>query len=334
MWRQLLVLTLVARSSAALFEHEDHASVFEWLHAILVGMGLHVAVAASVLTFCGLRACTNGILRDSFSCSERWHGLLKMLSDDVARGLERQRAFGDEPVDKDQVSFHLETEMKHRLFLQQRSDEDAKRTKMDESGSSAGSSSATSADPWVAAQPRAVQSFVFSVKTCHGDGNHSLITCTCGKLDIRTTNFRSHLLGPRHDDSSEQPFFTRCTEIDQASLAFAQDKLRLAEETITRLQSSLEASVVVAEQQCAAKVAEAAEQLRLQRNAASYYERVAWRECVPRLALSPPPAALCYISHLLLTVSPSPQVPHNAAAARARRGARAERRGSAARAAR
>ena len=39
MWRQLLVLTLVARSSATLFEHEDHASVFEWLHAILVGMG-------------------------------------------------------------------------------------------------------------------------------------------------------------------------------------------------------------------------------------------------------------------------------------------------------
>ena len=118
MWRQLVVLTLVARSSAALFEHEDHASVFEWMHAILLGMGLHVAVAASVLTLCGLRACTNGILRDSFSSSERWHGLLNMLSDDVARGLERQRAFGDELVDKDQVSFHLETEMKHRLFLQ------------------------------------------------------------------------------------------------------------------------------------------------------------------------------------------------------------------------
>ena len=34
--------------SAALFEHEDHASVYEWLHAILCGMGLQIAVTVMV----------------------------------------------------------------------------------------------------------------------------------------------------------------------------------------------------------------------------------------------------------------------------------------------
>jgi len=92
MWLRLaLALVLVAPVLAALYEYEDGGTTFEWLHGILSGMGLSVGVAASILTVCGLRACTNGALRDMFACTERWKGLLALLCDDVTRALERLR---------------------------------------------------------------------------------------------------------------------------------------------------------------------------------------------------------------------------------------------------
>ena len=46
----LLVAIAAAPVLAALYEYEDGASAFDWLHAILLGMGLSVATAASILT--------------------------------------------------------------------------------------------------------------------------------------------------------------------------------------------------------------------------------------------------------------------------------------------
>ena len=58
---------LVTAAAAALYEYEDGGSPFDWLHSILTGMSVAVATAASILTVCGLRACTNGALRDSLA---------------------------------------------------------------------------------------------------------------------------------------------------------------------------------------------------------------------------------------------------------------------------
>ena len=46
----LLVAIAAVPVLAALYEYEDGASAFDWLHAILLGMGLSVATAASILT--------------------------------------------------------------------------------------------------------------------------------------------------------------------------------------------------------------------------------------------------------------------------------------------
>ena len=72
--------SLLCVAHAALYDHEDSAPAFPWLHAILAGMGVPEAVAASILTVCGVRACTTGRLRDSFACKERWAGLLALLA--------------------------------------------------------------------------------------------------------------------------------------------------------------------------------------------------------------------------------------------------------------
>ena len=62
---------LVAAATAALYEYEDGGSAFNWLHSILTGMSVTVAVAASILTVCGLRACTNSTLRDTLAHQRR-----------------------------------------------------------------------------------------------------------------------------------------------------------------------------------------------------------------------------------------------------------------------
>ena len=87
---------LVTAASAALFEYEDGGSPFDWLHSILTGMTVAVATAASILTVCGLRACTNGALRDTLAQPTRWQGLVQLLADDVTRALELQMSAGDE----------------------------------------------------------------------------------------------------------------------------------------------------------------------------------------------------------------------------------------------
>ena len=81
----LLAIFFVVPVLGSLYEYEDGTSPFGWLHAIMLGMGVSVAAAASILTVCGLRSCTNGVLRDTLAQPARWLDLLRLLSDDVAR---------------------------------------------------------------------------------------------------------------------------------------------------------------------------------------------------------------------------------------------------------
>ena len=89
---------LITAAAAALYEYEDGVSAFSWLHSILAGMNLAVATAASILTVCGLRACTNGMLRDTLAQPMRWRGLIQLLADDVTAHVlsELQRSDGDD----------------------------------------------------------------------------------------------------------------------------------------------------------------------------------------------------------------------------------------------
>jgi hypothetical protein len=70
----------VSAAAAALYEYEDGASPFDWLHSILTSMSVTIATAASILTVCGLRACTNGSLRDTLAQPSRWQGLIRLLT--------------------------------------------------------------------------------------------------------------------------------------------------------------------------------------------------------------------------------------------------------------
>ena len=282
----ILALGLLPCPLAGLYEHPDSGSAFTWLHSIIEGMGVPTAVAASVLTLCGVRACSNSMLRDGYACMERWKGFLALLTDDITCALERVADIDDEPVDRDEVAAHLKTEIEHALSWSAENGPSAPRlrTQAQKEGVS----------PWIRGLQSSRAPYRASLPRCveirHGSGNPSLITCTCGQKGIREGgNFHSHLLGPKHCEGSEHgSFFARCSEIDQGSLGFAHEKLRVAEETILRLQASLEASVNLVEQQCAARLGKVVEQLQLQKNAASYYERVAWRECVPRALTASP----------------------------------------------
>ena len=156
----LIVAIVVAPVAAALFAHEDGGSAFDWMHAILVGMGVSVAVAASILTVCGVRTGTNGGLRDLLAQPARWLGFIRLLTDDVARALELERSVGDDTVDRSEVVTHLDTELRYQLLRKEHSG-DAKRAKEESSGCGS-SESGCSADPWLVKQPHVVQSFVGS----------------------------------------------------------------------------------------------------------------------------------------------------------------------------
>ena len=68
----LLAIFFVVPVLGSLYEYEDGTSPFGWLHAIMLGMGVSVAVAASILTVCGLRSCTNGPRRGTGRYRMTW----------------------------------------------------------------------------------------------------------------------------------------------------------------------------------------------------------------------------------------------------------------------
>ena len=165
----LLAIFFVVPVLGSLYEcHEDGTSPFGWLHAIMLGMGVSVAAAASILTVCGLRSCTNGVLRDTLAQPARWLDLLRLLSDDVVRALELQRSIHDEHVDQSEVTTHLDTEMKHSLLLPRRPEDDSKRAKVEGSGAASSSSGSIRPRAKLAERKNARQtreSFRFSAQT-------------------------------------------------------------------------------------------------------------------------------------------------------------------------
>ena len=56
----------VSAAAAALYEYEDGASPFDWLHSILTSMSVTIATAASILTVCGL------VLAPTARCVLHW----------------------------------------------------------------------------------------------------------------------------------------------------------------------------------------------------------------------------------------------------------------------